>query len=75
MSYYPTLTAAQVKHIILESATRYASQQVVRPGSDTAQEVPFGSLSATGGIVNAYAAIRMAEQMSASKAGGGPGGK
>jgi len=75
MSYYPTLTAAQVKHIILESATRYASQPVARPGSETGEEVPFGSLSMTGGIVNEFAAIRMAEQMSASKAGGAPGGK
>lgn len=65
MSYYPTLTAADVKRIILTSAARYADQLVVRPGSG--DKVPFGSLSATGGIVNAYNAIRMAEAMSAVK--------
>ncbi|HET7563566.1 MAG TPA: S8 family peptidase [Gemmatimonadaceae bacterium] len=75
MSYYPSLTAPQVKRIILESATRYASQQVVKPGSDTGEEVPFGSLSATGGIVNAYEAVRMAEQMSGQKAGTAPSGR
>jgi hypothetical protein len=64
-----------VKRIILESATRYASQQVVKPGSDTGEEVPFGSLSATGGIVNAYEAVRMAEQMSGQKAGTAPSGR
>ncbi|HEX7050148.1 MAG TPA: S8 family serine peptidase [Longimicrobiales bacterium] len=62
MAYYPDLDAADVKRIILESATRYAEQPVVRPGEDGGQ-VPFGRLSATGGIVNAYAAIRMAEGM------------
>ncbi|HEX6964882.1 MAG TPA: S8 family peptidase [Gemmatimonadaceae bacterium] len=76
MSYYPSLTAEQVKEIILDSATRYASQQVAKPGSDTSGEVPFGSLSATGGIVNAYAAVRMADQMSGQqKVGTAPGGR
>jgi subtilisin family serine protease len=63
MSYYPSFTAAQVKQIILQSATPHTTQQVMRPGSETGEEVPFGSLSATGGIVNAYAAMRMAERV------------
>jgi subtilisin family serine protease len=67
MAYYPSLTAADVKRIILESATRYATQMVLRPGSTAGERVPFGTLSATGGIVNAYAAIRMAEQTAASR--------
>jgi subtilisin family serine protease len=66
MAYYPDLTAADVKRIILESATRYADQNVVRPG-DGGGNATFGSLSATGGVVNAYAAIRMAEQMAAGR--------
>ncbi|HEX5438325.1 MAG TPA: S8 family serine peptidase [Gemmatimonadaceae bacterium] len=70
MSYYPTLTAQQVKHIILSSATSYAADTVTQPGSQNGAQVPFGSLSVTGGIVNAYAAIRMAEQMSGGKAQG-----
>ena len=67
MSYYPTLSAADVKRILLESATRYANQRVVRPGAENGEQVPFGSLSATGGVVNAYAAVKLAEQMSATK--------
>lgn len=63
MAYYPELSAEEVKRVILESATRYADQSVVRPGGGG--RVPFGELSATGGVVNAYAAIRMAEQLSA----------
>jgi subtilisin family serine protease len=67
MSYYPDLTAADVKRIILASATRRGEQMVVRPGSPNGEKVRFGSLSATGGIVNAYAAVRMAEQTSATR--------
>ncbi|HET7586372.1 MAG TPA: S8 family serine peptidase [Gemmatimonadaceae bacterium] len=69
MSYYPSLSASDVKRIILASATRYADHLVVRPGSDEGERVPFGSLSVTGGIVNAYAALRMAEAESGSPRG------
>jgi subtilisin family serine protease len=65
MGYYPTLTATDVKRIILASATRYTDVNVVRPGSESGERVPFGSLSATGGVVNAYAAVKMAEEMAA----------
>lgn len=64
LSYYPNLTAADVKRIILASASRHPDQMVVRPNGDQgapAVRVRFGTLSATGGIVNAYAAIKMAE--------------
>ncbi len=67
MSYYPSLSAADVKRIILDSATRYADQKVVRPGAENGEQVPFGSLSITGGVVNAYSALKLAEQMSATK--------
>jgi subtilisin family serine protease len=67
MGYYPTLTANDVRKIILASATRYSDQRVFRPGSDDKDTVPFGSLSVTGGIVNAYNAIKMADEMSRGK--------
>jgi subtilisin family serine protease len=67
MSYYPNLSAADVKRILMDSATRYADQRVLRPGAENNERVPFGSLSITGGVVNAYAAIKLAEQMSATK--------
>lgn len=59
MSYFPDLTAADVRRIILESATKLPEQMVVRPGEDGGK-VRFGDLSVTGGIVNVYEAIRMA---------------
>ena len=63
MSYYPNLTAADVKRIVLESATKLPDRKVVRPG-DGGDTTSFGELSATGGIVNAYNALKMAEEMS-----------
>jgi subtilisin family serine protease len=69
MSYYPTFTAAQVRQIILDSATRY-DRPALAPGAPTGtptrETVPFASLSVTGGIVNAYAALRMAAERSAA---------
>jgi subtilisin family serine protease len=62
MSYYPTLTAADVKRIVLESVTKLGDQEVIRPG-EGGTKVKFGELSTTGGIVNAYNAIKLAEQM------------
>lgn len=59
MSYFPDLTAADVRRIILESATRMPDLMVVRPG-EGGGSVRFGDLSSTGGIVNAYQAVRMA---------------
>jgi subtilisin family serine protease len=67
MDYYPNLTAGDIKKIIVTSVSRHADQMVLQPGSDT-QKVPFGSLSISGGIVNAYNALKMAEEMSAGKA-------
>ncbi|PSR52889.1 peptidase S8 [Adhaeribacter arboris] len=69
-SYFPELTAVQVRDIILKSSVKYPDLQVVKPGLYQKKEpglVPFGSLSITGGIVNADEAVKMAEQLSAQK--------
>jgi subtilisin family serine protease len=66
MSYYPQLTAEQVRAIILESATRFPNQRVVKPGEEAGQ-VAFSELSATGGVVNAYEALRLAAQRAGSR--------
>jgi len=62
LSYYPDLTAADLKRSILASATRYPNQMVVRPGATNGEKVAFGSLSSTGGIVNAYAALKLLQK-------------
>ncbi|MEM7415483.1 MAG: S8 family serine peptidase [Gemmatimonadota bacterium] len=60
MAYFPNLTAADVKRILLESAIDYSGQEVTLPGSLDGERISFGRLSATGRVVNAYEAVRMA---------------
>jgi subtilisin family serine protease len=64
MSHFPTLSAADVKRIIMATVTRYPSTQVLKPGSRV-QRVPFASLSVSGGIINAYEAVKMAQRETA----------
>jgi len=65
MAHYPSLKAADVKRILLETATRRPDQMVVPPGGG--QPVRFGTLSATGGVVNAYEAVRAAERVAGTR--------
>lgn len=58
-SYYPKLTAVQVKDIILKSVVKVGQSVEIR--TDTGIEnVPFSELCVTGGIVNAYEALKLA---------------
>ncbi|PQJ21753.1 S8 family peptidase [Tenacibaculum sp. SG-28] len=66
-SYYPELSASQVKHILMNSGTKI-DLQVMKPGSRSAanpngEMVPFSDLSVSGRVVNAYNAVRMADRM------------
>ncbi|WP_299110663.1 S8 family peptidase [uncultured Winogradskyella sp.] len=56
-SYFPKLSAKDVRQIILKSATPI-DIRVKRP--DNKQIVPFKSLSVTGSVLNAEAAVKMA---------------
>lgn len=56
-SYFPKLTSADIKRIILQSATPYTTK-VHRPESDAT--VDFATLSKTGGVVNLYEAVKLA---------------
>lgn len=64
MSYFPHLTAAQVKEILRQSTRKFDGLKVTKPGS--AESVPFSSLSSTGGLVNAYEAVKLAETFKAT---------
>ena len=63
MTYYPEFTASEVKQILINSAVSYADRNVTLPGSED-QVVAFGTLSRSGGIVNAYRALALAEERS-----------
>jgi cell wall-associated protease len=61
-SYYPKLTASQVKHILMDSGVAIPEDVVV--GGNPNDIRPFSQLSKSGKIVNAYNAILMANKMS-----------
>jgi len=63
-SYYPQFTYRQIRYCIEQSATSIALA-VTKPGTHT--KVPFSSLSRTGGIINAYKAMEIAEKISKNK--------
>lgn len=60
MSYYPALSAQQVKYVIEKSANQI-NEVVKQPGSDLT--VPFNELSKSGGLLNAYSAIQLASTL------------
>ena len=60
-SYFPTLTATELKVVLLESVYIPEIKEVGKPGTDIL--VPFSSLSKTGGILNAKRAVFAAEKM------------
>ncbi|HEY9044506.1 MAG TPA: S8 family peptidase [Ohtaekwangia sp.] len=66
-SYFPDLTAAQVKDVLRESTRKFDGLKVTKPGSQ--DKVPFSQLSSTGGLVNAYEAVKFAASLKGKPAG------
>ena len=58
MSYFPDLDAAQVREILRQSTRKFDGLKVNKPGSE--EEVPFSQLSSSGGMVNAFEAVKLA---------------
>jgi cell wall-associated protease len=63
-SYYPDLTAEQVKECLEKSVVKQ-NYKVKKPGSE--DKVPFSTLSRTGGVVNVFEAVKLAGQMKGKK--------
>ena len=61
-SYYPKLSAKQVKHILMDSGVAITTDVIV--GGKASDTRSFTTLSKSGKIVNAYNALLMAEKMS-----------
>jgi cell wall-associated protease len=61
-SYYPKLSAKQVKHILMDSGTAITTDVVV--GGNPNDKRSFTALSTSGKMVNAYNALLMAEKLS-----------
>jgi subtilisin family serine protease len=64
-SYYPELSAVQLKDVLLNSSSRFPRHKVYLPIEypGKRKKVKFKKLSTTGGIINAYEAIRYAEKL------------
>lgn len=58
MSYFPTLTAANVREILKQSSRKFDNLPVRKPG--TKEFVHLKDLSSSGGLVNAYEAVKLA---------------
>ena len=65
-AYYPTLTAEQVKQVIMKSVTK-VDQKVKVKGESGSKRVYLDEISVSGGIVNAYQAIVEANKMVSNK--------
>ncbi len=63
-SYFPDLTAPQVKEILLNSSEKI-NEQVIKPGTN--ETVAFSDLSVSGGAVNAYKAFQLASTTKGKK--------
>jgi len=64
--YYPKLSAAQVKEVLMKSVVK-VNHDVNLPGDKTGAKVPFSTLCKSGGIINAYDALVLAESYSKGK--------
>jgi len=61
-SRHPELTALQLKELLLETAQKYSNQKVYLPAeSEKRKTVRFKKLSNTGGLINAWEALKKAE--------------
>jgi subtilisin family serine protease len=65
MSYFPELTAQQIKYVI-ENSTVKPTVKVKAPGEEGGL-VEFTELSKAGGIINAYQAVLLADKMRGGK--------
>ncbi|CAM4145527.1 S8 family peptidase [Zobellia nedashkovskayae] len=64
-SYYPKLTASQVKHIIMESGLAPTTKVIL--SGDASKTATLDEVSTSGKIVNAYNALIMADNVSTGK--------
>ena len=60
LQYYPKLSPEEVK-IVIEKSSQNPGVKVKDPG--TGEEVDLSDLSKTGGVINAYEAIKLASTL------------
>jgi hypothetical protein len=65
--YYPQLTAAEVKQVLIQSVEKSLTNQLFDKPGEEGEKITMAELCASGGIVNAYNALVLADKMSAAK--------
>ncbi len=68
LSYYPDLTAVDLKDIIMKSVTKVTRKVKYTNEKEETVRVSFSDLCVSGGIVNAYNALKLAETYKSSSA-------
>ncbi|AWG24307.1 S8 family serine peptidase [Flavobacterium kingsejongi] len=66
-SYYPSLTAPEIKKIILESGITYDIMVYCPTENVSVDKINFSELSKSGKVVNAYNALLMAKEIAKKK--------
>lgn len=66
-SYFPDLTADQVKEVVVNSTVKQ-NRKVIKPGTED-EKVDFSTLSKSGGIVNVEKAVELATKTVGKKKG------
>ncbi|PWS29697.1 peptidase S8 [Pedobacter paludis] len=61
LSYYPELKPNQVREIIMKSVSKVAHKVKYKNERDETVRVPFSEICVSGGIVNTYNALKLAE--------------
>ena len=69
-SYYPELTALELKDILMNSTQKYKKTKVYYPGRGVKKrkKTKLSNISVTGGIINAYNALKLADDFVKNKA-------
>lgn len=69
MSYYPKMTASDVKKVLMKTVKNHKNTEVYLPGyksalreGKTPEKVKFSSLCVSGGIIDLYEAVKYAEK-------------
>ncbi len=63
-SYYPNLTASQVKHILMDSGLEFTFEVSTPTKEDKNKTTPFNKISKSGKYLNVYNALLMADRIS-----------
>ncbi|MCK5847189.1 MAG: S8 family serine peptidase [Bacteroidales bacterium] len=65
-AYYPNISASALRTLLIESSLKYPKAKTIIPGSSK-KKTKFKKLSTSAGIVNAYNALKMADELYGKK--------